>query len=224
MGEGNLSKEETISVLVSVVSEADDLEEIQRELIAELEKLRVDYEVLYLVGSALPKALEQVHSLQRQEPHRVRVLQFAEVVGKAGMLVAGIERAKGEVLITLPGHFEIDLGIVGALYRAVREDTDLVFASRGRGSVGIFGRIQSGLFNKLVSLAAKSHFVDIASETRAFRREVAEETPLYGEFYRYLPMLAERLGFRVREIPGAQHSRMRGSVIHAPRVYFWRAI
>jgi hypothetical protein len=140
------------------------------------------------------------------------------------MLRAGIELAKGEILVTLPGHFEIHLEIIATLYRAIREGADLVFASRSRGPVGISARIQSGLFNRLVSVAAKSHFLDIASETRAFRRQVADETPLYGDFYRYLPMLAERLGFRVREIPGAQHPRTSRPVIHAPRIYFWRAI
>lgn len=224
MEEGRLSNDETISVLVSVVSEVDDLEEIHRELIAELEKLPAGFEVLYLVGAVPPESLEQARRLQGQDPDRVRVLQFADVVGKAGMLAAGIDRAKGEVLITLPGRFEIDLGVLGELYQAIAQEADLVFASRGRGPVGTSARIQSELFNKLVSWAAKSHFVDIASETRAFRRQVAEETPLYGDFYRYLPMLAERLGFRVQEIPAAQHPRQTGRVIHAPRIYFWRAI
>jgi len=224
MVEGRPSQETTISVLVSVVPETEDLEEIHREIINELEKLRVDYEVFYLVGGVPPEAVEQVRSLHRQDPDRVRVLQFAHVLGKAGMLAAGVERAKGEVLITLPGRFEIDLGIVGTLYRAIDDDTDLVFASRSRGPGGVSARIQSELFNRLVSLAAKSRFRDIASETRAFRRQVVEETPLYGDFYRYLPMLAERLGFRVQEIPAAQHPRKKGPVIHAPRIYFWRAI
>jgi hypothetical protein len=224
MEEERLSHSETISVLVSVTSAADDLEEIHRELINELEKLPADYEVIYLVGSASPEALDRARSLQRQSGDRVRVLQFADIVGKSGMLTAGIERAKGEVLITLPGRFEVDLGILGALYQAIRQDMDLVFAARTRGPSGVSARIQSELFNKLVSLAAKSRFHDIASETRAFRRQVAEETPLYGDFYRYFPMLAERLGFRVQEIPAAQHPRKTGPVIHAPRLYFWRAI
>lgn len=224
MGEEHLSHDETISVLVSVGSEADDLEQIHRELVAEFEKLRVDYEVLYLIGLAPPRSLDQAQSLQRQDPGRVRVLEFARAVGKAAMLAAGIEHAKGGVLVTLPGRFEIDLGVLGALYEAIREGTDLVFASRIRGPVGISARIQSEFFNKLVSLAARSEFRDIASETRAFRRQVAEETPLYGDFYRYLPLLAERLGFRVQEIAAAQHPGNTAPVIHAPRIYLWRAI
>jgi hypothetical protein len=84
--------------------------------------------------------------------------------------------------------------------------------------------MQSELFNRLVSLASGSRFRDVASETRALHRQVAGETPLYGDLYRYLPLLAERLGFRVQEIPAAQHSRATAPVVHAPRIYLWRAI
>jgi hypothetical protein len=224
MGERRLSHDQTLSVLVSVASEASDLQELHRELIAELEKLDVDYEVLYLLGSAPAQALGQAQSLQHEDAGRVRVIEFAQAVGKAAMLAAGVERAKGEVLVTLPGRFDIDLGVLGPLYEAVREGTDLVFASRSRGPSGLPARIQSEFFNRLVSLATGTHFRDIATETRALRREVAEETPLYGDFYRYLPMLAERRGFRVREIPAAQHPRKTSPVFHAPRIYLWRAI
>ena len=85
-------------------------------------------------------------------------------------------------------------------------------------------RIQSELFNRLVSLAAGTSFRDVASETRVFRRQVVEETPLYGDFYRYLPLLAERLGFDVREIPAAQDPRARAPVVHSLRLYLWRAM
>ncbi len=224
MEEGHLSREETVSVLVSVDSEPDDLDEMHRELIGELEKLRVDYEVLYLVGPVARGTIVQLQSLQQQDPERVRVLRFAETAGKAGMLAAGIERARGEVLMTIPGTFELDLEVLGALYEAVQQDTDLASATRSRGPVGGSARIQSELFNKLVSLAASSRFRDVASETRAFRRQLAEETPLYGDFDRYLPVFAERVGFRVQEIPARQHARKATPPLFRPQVYFWRAI
>ena len=219
-----LSGAPTISVLVSVGEDADDLMDLHEELAAELEKLRLEYELLFLIGSAPPRALEQALGLQRLHANTVRVLQFAPTVGRAGMLDAGVRRSRGSILFTLPGRFEVELGVLGALLEAVRGDTDFAFASRTRGRVGVAARVQSELFNKLVSLAAGTRYRDIASETRALRRQVAEETPLYGDFYRYLPMLADRLGFRVREIPATQHPRARARAVHALRIYVWRAV
>jgi hypothetical protein len=52
---------------------------------------------------------------------------------------------------------------------------------------------------------------DLSSTLRVVRRKVLEETPLYGDLYRYLPLLARRRGFRVQEIP-ANHAEERGRV------------
>lgn len=212
------------SVLVSVSSDAVELRELHEEIQKELAKLGGRAEVLYLLGDARSPAAEQARSLHQQEPGRVRVFQFARSGDRAGMLAAGVEHARGEILFTLPAHFESDLSVIGDLHAAIAEGADLAFASRTRGRVGASARLQSELFNRAVSLASGRRFRDIASETRALRREVARETPLYGDFYRYLPLLAERLGFRVEEIPARQHPRATSPIVHAPRIYLWRAI
>ncbi len=213
-----------ISVLVSVTPGAGDLPDLHGALQAELDRLGESHEILYLVGEGTPQLVLQARSLHERDPARVQVLTFAAALGRAGMLSAGFEQARGDELVTLPARYEVELGVIGELIAAVRAGSDLAFASRERGHTGVSARIQSELFNKLVSLASGSTFRDIASETRALSRPVAEETPLYGDFYRYLPLLAERLGFRVTEIPAAQHRQATPPALHAPRIYLWRAI
>ena len=213
-----------ISVLVSVTPDADDLADQHGALVAELDRLGERYEILYLVGEATHELLKDARSLQEADPSRVQVLCFGEAMGRAGMLSAGFEQSQGEVLVTLPSRYEVEFEVLGALIAAVRSGSDLAFATRERGRTGVSARVQSEFFNKLVSIASGRKFRDIASETRALSRMVAQETPLYGDFYRYLPLLAERLGFRVTEIPAAQHRAARAPVIHAPRIYLWRAI
>jgi hypothetical protein len=56
------------------------------------------------------------------------------------------------------------------------------------------------------------------------RREVAHEVPLYGDFHRYLPVLADRLGFVVREVPVRQHPRATAPVVHSPLTYLYRSL
>lgn len=213
-----------ISVLISVAPETQELGELHAALTQELDRLGLSYEVIYLMGTTAARPNEQAQGFAEKDPARVQVLRFGAAVGRAGMLSAGIERSRGDVLITLPGRFEVDLSAIGQLYAAVREGNDMAFASRERGGSGVSARVQSELFNKLVSLASGRTFRDIASETRAFSRQVAEETPLYGDFYRYLPLLAERLGFRVAEIPAPQHVGAHAPAVHAPHIYLWRAI
>lgn len=220
-----MTEKTSLSALVTVTAAAADLDVLHCELSERLAALSSDYEVLYLVENSAPiAAREQVSALREAEPERVRVVEFARAVDRAGILSSGIERSRGDVLFTIPDHLQIDLGTLGALYAAIEAGSDLVFASRQRGQSGSSARLQSELFNRAVSLASGGNFRDIASETRAMRRRVAEETPIYGDFYRYLPLLAERLGFRVDEVPAQQHARANTRAVHAPRIYLWRAI
>jgi hypothetical protein len=210
-----------ISVLVPVKSRVESLRDLFEEARAPLGRRGVEVEFVYLVGTPDDHVLEQVREIHAAEPACVRVLQFAQPIGEAAMLSAGMERSDGDVLFTLPSFFETDLSVLPKLFAAIRDGADLAFASRITG--GRQGsRWQSRVFNRLLSWAAGSRFADIANGTRAIRRHVLEEVPVYGDFHRYLPLLAERMGFRVREVPAGPHPRLRASHVHPPRTYLWR--
>lgn len=214
----------TVSVLVPLTSLHEELRALHAETSEQLEKLGVDYEMLYLVGRSNPEALERARGLRNEDSDRVRVLEFEPAVGEAAMLSAGATRSRGAILITLPPRVEVDPSVLPRLYETIHSGADLVVAARVRGGPGTSAHVQSRLFNRLISWAARTRFVDIASGTRAVRREVFEEVPLYGDFHRYLPLLAERLGFRVREIPAAQHARATRPRVHPLIAYLWRSL
>jgi hypothetical protein len=99
-----------------------------------------------------------------------------------------------------------------------------VVAVRGAGEVGRSALVQSRLFNRLISRAGDVRVRDVASGTRVMRREVLQEIPLYGDFHRYLPILASRVGFRVEEVDARPAQRARRPSVHAASTYLWRAI
>ena len=94
-----------------------------------------------------------------------------------------------------------------------------MFAASSRSAV-----VQSRLFNRLISLAAGLRVRDVASGTRLLHRKVLEEIPLYGDFHRYLPILARRNGFRVEEVPCLPNPQTHRPAVYAPLMYLWRLI
>jgi hypothetical protein len=62
-------------------------------------------------------------------------------------------------------------------------------------------------------------YSDLGCSARALRRRVLEEIRLYGEQQRFLPVLAERQGFRVLEVQVRQAARDRFDRIYPPRAY-----
>lgn len=211
-----------VSVLIPVLESRDQLEGVHREVVLELEKLAIDFEVLYLVGPESADALDVVRQRHREDPDRVRVVELGHSVGGAAMLTVGAAEANGEVLLTLPSCYEVEPSAIGALTEAIREGADLAFAARAPRDESA-RRVQSRIFNKLVAWAAGTSFTDITTDTRALRREVLEEIPLYGDFHRYLPVLAERVGFKVQEVAARQHPRSTSPGYHLLD-YLWRVL
>jgi len=212
-----------VSVLVPVVERHDDLRALHEALARGVDRFSPRTEFLYLVSAEFAEAAKHVQELQARD-RRIRLLRFAQPVTEAAALAVGFQRSRGEELLTVPAYFDADPDGLEALHAALEAGADMAFARRVERRSGALKRAQAGLFNRLASLATGTRFEDMASATRAFRREVAQELPLYGEFHRFLPALAHRLGFAVREVAVDEDSRAHPPALYRPRTYFWRAL
>jgi hypothetical protein len=118
----------------------------------------------------------------------------------------------GKILIICGPYRQIaDEGLKALLDTVAQGKTDLALPWRQKRVDAAINQWQSQAFNWLVRHITGVSFHDLSSTLRVVRREVLEETPLYGDLYRYLPLLAKRRGFRVQEIP-ANHEQERGRV------------
>jgi hypothetical protein len=210
-----------LSVLLIADATADRVSATHRETREQLQSLDLDLEFIYLLASADAAILEEIKQVRDDESFPVRVLQFAMPVTTASMIVAGAQSAEGDLLLILPACAEASPDVLPELCAAVLSGTDLAFASRNARTPALSG-IQSRAFNWVVSLATGSHFSDIACRTRATRPELLRELNLYGDFDRYLPLLAQRAGFSVAEIQTAEHPEASSKVLHSPLSYLWR--
>lgn len=211
-----------ISVLVPVVERHDRLEELHHSLLPEVQKLG-SFEFLYLISAGFEDAFEQALKLHEMDPSHVRVLRFARRLGAADALVAGFDRARGDIAITIPAYFDADPAGLGALCAALESGVDLAFAVRTGRSDGLV-KLQTSLFSRFSSWATGTHFNDVGSATRALRLEIVRDLPLYGEFQHFLPVLAHGAGFRVVEVPVARDPRSQAPRVYSLRVYLYRAL
>jgi hypothetical protein len=132
--------------------------------------------------------------------------------------MAGFEQAKGQVIVTLPAYFQIDAAELPKLVGAL-QTSDLTIARRWPRAGGIFERIRRGAFHGLLAAVTGLHYHDLGCGARALDRRVLEEIQLYGDQHRFLPVLADRKGFKVAEIDIRQSSKDRHEGFYEPRVY-----
>jgi hypothetical protein len=88
----------------------------------------------------------------------------------------------------------------------------------------ILNRLQNWLFHVLLRPAAGPEFRDIASGVRAVKLDVLRSTDLYGDFFRFMPVLVRREGFQVREVEVPQHQADAGTRVYSIGIYVRRLI
>lgn len=199
------------SVIIPVGSRVDDLAALVGEYAAALSDAGADFEMIVVLDGSKEPLLARLRELAKNSEW-LRVLQFSRPFGESAALMAGFSEARGEVLLTLPAYWQVAPPELQKLLNSFDEDTDLAIAVRLPRAGSAFERVRRGGFHALLRWITGHSYRDLGCGARLFRRDVAEEIPLYGDQYRFLPVLATRRGFRVREVELAQspHDRFSG--------------
>lgn len=121
-------------------------------------------------------------------------------LGESIALSAGVAKAKGDLVVNAPPYLQIEPEDVLAVVKALEAGADCVATWRHSRIDPWLNQLQSKLFNAALRVVMNMPFHDLNSGTRGFRRQVLEEVAVYGELYRFLPVLARRQGFRVVEV------------------------
>jgi glycosyltransferase involved in cell wall biosynthesis len=202
---------------VPVVERADDVAAMYRAFAAVLDARQQPYEFLFVFDGRITPPADLV-ALSRDQ-NNVRILRFAREFGETAALRLGIERSRGELILTLPAYFQVRPEGIGQLLDAVEAGADMAVANRSPRVDSWLNRMQSRAFHSIVGGVSQQRFHDMACGVRAMTRSVAEALPLYGDLHRFIPALALREGYQVEEVPVAQHpSDAR------PGVYFRRLL
>jgi FemAB-related protein (PEP-CTERM system-associated) len=121
-------------------------------------------------------------------------------LGESIALSAGVAKATGDLVVNAPPYLQIHPEDVVDVVKALEAGADCVATWRNRRIDPWLNQLQSRLFNSVLRVIMNAPFHDLNSSTRGFRRQVLEEVAVYGELYRFLPVLAARQGFRVVEV------------------------
>ena len=186
------------SVVIPVGDRVDDLSELLREYDEALASTGKPYEIIAVLDGRRRQWLEVLDKLASTDV-KVHVIELARQFGEASALAAGFDSAQADTILTLPAYYQVDPGEIPRLLASGDSEDDMLIAVRPRSGAS-FDKIRRRSFHALFRMTSGMSFRDLGCGVRVFRREVAEEIPLYGDQHRFFPALARRRGFRVREI------------------------
>jgi len=212
-----------VSAIVPVSDRHDATGTVAREYLQALKDSGRDFELVYVVDARHTELASQLAGLAEGE-NRLRIIQLAKSFGEAIALVAGIENTDGDIILTLPAYFQIEAGEIDKLISSLDKNDMVVAARWPRATASRFEAFRRRSFHWLVSSVTREEFSDLGCGARVFKREVADEIPIYGDQHRFIPLLALRRGFRVSEVQVRQSEKDRYEKGYGPRTYLRRLL
>jgi len=153
------------------------------------------------------KLLEEIAAVDS----RVLVVKLRRNFGQTSALAAGFDHASGEFILAMDGDLQHDPNEIPNFIEKLEEGYDVVSGWRKeRIDNLLLRRIPSRCANWLMAKLSGVNIHDFGTTFKAYRHEVIQNIPLYGEMHRFIPALASWYGASICEIPIKNVNRERG--------------
>jgi glycosyltransferase involved in cell wall biosynthesis len=164
-----------------------------------------------LVDDGSSDSTWEVMSKLARENDVVQAIRFRRNFGKATALMVGISACSGDVIITMDADLQDDPDEISNFVAMLEQGYDLVSGWKKERHDPLNKTLPSRLFNKVTASISGVRLNDFNCGFKAYRREIFDSIELYGELHRYVPVLANALGYRIAEIPVRHHARRFGT-------------
>jgi len=200
-----------ISVVTPVYNEERSIPLFLERLTAVLTGLG-DYEIIAVDDGSRDGSFVVLAAATATDPH-IKVIRLATNFGQTAALAAGIEAARGAIIVLIDSDLENDPADIPGIIKMIENDeSDVVSGWReGRWAGAAFTRrLPSHAANRLISKVTGVHLHDYGCTLKAYRRELIQDIALYGEMHRFIPAYAAQQGARVKEVPVRYEPRRYG--------------
>lgn len=198
-----------ISIVVPVLNEWESLPQLHKELTDVLRDVGKSYEIIIVDDGSDDGSVELARDLVAKDD-AVILIELRRRFGKATALQAGFKVSRGEIVFTLDADLQDDPKEIPRFLEALDNDYDLVSGWKKDRKDPLAKTIPSKFFNFVTSRMSGLKLRDFNCGFKAYRREVIEDLNVYGELYRYIPVVVHAKGFRVGEIAVSHRERQFG--------------
>jgi len=210
------------SVIVLLENQAEGFSEFINRLHEIFSSVADSFEIL-IVANGMEGFLKN-ELLDIENNDGIRAFALSKKSTQAICLKVAFKECSGEIIIVCESYQQITSESFVKLLQSFDEDTDIISPWRQKRVDPSFNKLQSAFFNILVRKIIGTQLHDLSCTVKMFRREVLEETDLYGNMYRFLPIVASQKGFKNKEVK-CEHYQERGKTgFYGISEYFTRFI
>jgi len=209
-----------LSVIAPLYNEEESVELLYSKIKEALELTQKSYEIIFVDDGSADKTVEKASRLAAED-QRLRVMEFRRNYGQTPAMAAGIDIARGDILVTMDGDLQNDPLDIPMMVARLEEGYDLVVGWRhNRQDKLITRKIPSMIANRLIGTVTGVPIKDNGCSLKVYRAAVIKNSPFYSEMHRFIPALLSLSGAKIAEVKVRHHARQFGqSKYGLSRVY-----
>lgn len=189
-----------LSIVVPLFNEEDSVRPLVSAIDVVLETLPLDAEILLVDDGSKDRTLERSIALCREYP-RLRVVEFRRNYGQTPAMAAGIDLARGDIIVTMDGDLQNDPADIPLFLDKIHEGYDVVVGWRhNRRDKLVSRKIPSRIANWLIGRVTGVQIKDNGCSLKAFKGKLIKQVPLYSEMHRFIPAMLSVAAPRLAEI------------------------
>ncbi len=205
----------SLSVVIPVYNEERNLDALYARLTPVLDQTGRPYEVIFVDDGSADRSLEVLRRLHAVH-HAVRVIALNRNYGQHAAVFAGLDHARGDVIITLDADLQNPPEEIPRLLAQVAAGHDVVGGWRQNRQDPSIRRLLSWCMNRLTSFMVGVRMRDYGCMLRAYRREVVDILRGCREISSFVPALANSFARSPIELPVAHNGRADGRSRYGP--------
>jgi len=198
------------SIVVPFHNEEENVTVLYARLKQVMELVGDPFELIFVDDGSRDRTYKLLEEIAAVDS-RVLVIKLRRNFGQTSALAAGFDHASGTFILAMDGDLQHDPNDIPAFLEKLYEGYDVVSGWRDkRADNFLLRRIPSRCANWLMAKLSGVSIHDFGTTFKAYRREVIQNIPLYGEMHRFIPALASWYGASICEIPIRSVNRERG--------------
>lgn len=180
---------DTVSIIVPFYNEEGNVLPLVERVGEALANFSCPWELVLVDDGSTDRTLDRLHEAVSKHGKHIHIVELQRNFGQTAAMQAGIDEARGSLLVTLDGDLQNDPADIPGMIQELHErDLDLLVGWRkNRKDTLVMRKIPSRIANRLIREVTGVHLHDYGCSLKVYRAAAMKGVRLYGEMHRFIP-------------------------------------
>lgn len=199
-----------VSIVIPAKNEEDTIDMVYKRINAVMSRIKTSYEIIFIDDGSTDKTYQEMRKLNKRYPKNVAIIKHRGNWGKSIALQSGFKIVRGEITITMDADLQDTPEEIPNFIKKIEEGYDLVSGWKKIRHDPLSKTFPSKLGNFLASLLTGVKLHDFNCGFKAYKSQVVKNLNLYGELYKFIPIIAAKKNYKIAEIAVKHKKRKYG--------------